>query len=122
MKVLTLQTLKDARGCTEQVELFEHMFGQQVDVTVELALSVYDKFDWYWAASSLLTASARAEYDKARVSAWAEYDKITASARAEYCKVIYSARAEYDKITDSAWAECRKARASAWATAFINQD
>ena len=86
-RLLKLQQLKDAGACLDQVELFRATFGEQVKVTVDLALSYHDKFDWDFAARKFLTASARAEYDKVRVPAWAEYDKVRASAWAEYVKV-----------------------------------
>lgn len=65
--LLTLQTLIDKRACPEQVELFRFMFGDSVDVTPELCERVAAQFNFEWAARSLLTGPALAEYE--RVSA-----------------------------------------------------
>ena len=70
-KILKLQQLIDADACSQQVELFRSTFGDQVEVTVELALSVFDKFAWDFAARKFLSAPAWAEYDKVRSAAWA---------------------------------------------------
>ena len=52
-RTLTLQTLIDKHACLSQAELFGNTFGDSVEVTPELCLSVADKFDWDWAARHL---------------------------------------------------------------------
>ena len=96
-RTLTLKQLTDAHACRTQCDLFQDTFGDQVEVTVELAISVADKFDWTWAANNLLSYHALAEYKKAETPALAEYEKATAPA----------------------WAEYNKAKAPAWAKAYI---
>ena len=120
-KILKLQQLIDADACLQQVELFRSTFGDQVEVTVELALSVFDKFDWDFAARKFLSAPARAEYDKVMAAAGAEYDKVMAAAWAEYDKVRAPAWAEYDKVMAPARAEYDKVRAPAWANLYIGE-
>ena len=107
-RTLTLKQLTDACACKTQLDLFQATFGDRVEVTVELAISVADKFDWTWAADNLLSYHALAEYNKAKAPAWAEYEKATAPAWAEY-----------EKATTTAWAEYNKAMSTAWAKAYI---
>ena len=112
-KKLTLSALKGA--CVEQRTLFKKLFPNGVVPTVELAEKHASDFCWDWAAGHLLSAPARAKYDRVTASAWAEYDRVTASVRAKYDRVTASARAEYDRVTASAWAEYDRVTASAWA-------
>jgi len=109
-KILKLQQLIDANACSKQVELFRSTFGDQVEVTVELALSVFDKFYWDFAARKFLSAPA-----------WAEYEKVRAAALAEYDKVMAPALAEFEKVRAPAWAEFEKVRAAAWANLYIGE-
>jgi len=62
---ILLSDLRAAGACADQVALFEARFGDGVDVTEALCLSVADLFDWSWAADYLLPAPARAEYWRA---------------------------------------------------------
>ena len=86
--ILTLQRLKDLDACTEQLALFESTFGESVEVTPELCVSVADKFNFVWAARYLLSQSARTEYGRVRAPAWAEYERVTAPVLAEYERVL----------------------------------
>jgi hypothetical protein len=95
--IITKQMLIDADACSDQVDLFEEIFGDSVIVTIKRAEKVANLFDWNW-AEQLLDAQGRAEYDRAAAAAWAEYSRVEAPAWAEYWRVI----------------------AAAWATAFID--
>jgi uncharacterized membrane protein YqiK len=118
-RILTLKQLTDADACKPQLALFKDTFGDQAEVTVELAISVADKFDWTWAANNLLSYPALAEYHKAKAPALAEYQKAMATAWAEYNKAKAPALAEYQKAMATAWAEYNKAKAPALAKAYI---
>ena len=85
---LTLETIKDAGGECEQVDLFERLFGAEVDVTPELCAEHDSKFDWNWAAEHLLTPTGLAEYQRVQAPAWAEYQRVQAPAWAEYERVL----------------------------------
>ena len=110
---ITLKQLLEEGACESDVEFFRVRFGEEVEVTEELCLSVYNKFDWHWASTTFLTAPALAEYDKVKAPALAEYDKVRATAWAEYDKVKAPALAEYDKVRATAWAEYDKLTATA---------
>jgi len=130
---LTLQQLVDKRACSLQVQLFKELFGTRVDVTVQAAIAVADKFDWGWAARALLSAAARSEYGKVYAPAWSEYNKAREASLSEYYKAYAAAWSEYDKAQPAAWSEYNKARdaslseyykayAAAFATAYINDN
>ena len=95
--IITKQDLINADVCTEQVELFEEIFGDSVVVTLSRAKKVSALFEWNWAVR-LLDGIGRAEYKRVETPAWVEYERVTAPARVKY----------------------ESAKASAWATAFIN--
>ncbi len=62
MKTITLHMLEYHGACREQRDLFESIFGDSVDITVELVIKYSDKFDIQWCAEELLNYTARAEY------------------------------------------------------------
>lgn len=70
-RILKLQTLIDKKACPQKVKLFRSMFGDSVRVTEKRCVSVADKFDFTWAAIHLLSALARADYNRAVAAAFA---------------------------------------------------
>ena len=119
MRKITLQQLKDVGACASQVCEFKKRFGDSVEVTEDLCLAVFDVFDFDFAARSLLSAPALAEYEKVCAPAWAEYEKVCDAALAEYEKVRAPALAEYEKVRAPAWAEYEKVRAITFARLYI---
>lgn len=137
---ITLKMLEGA--CEPQRDLFSELFGEEVELTLELCIEHAAEFDWYWAAQNLLSPKSTAEYDNAISTARAAYKKASAAynkalaaaydnafdsaseafskalapACADYKKAIDSARAYYDKAFDSAFEVYSKASA----TAFFN--
>ena len=107
-RLLTIADLEMVRACEEQVAKFRELFGNEVLVTVELAVQHAADFDWDWAARKLLSAPARAAYNAAVAPEWDAYEASEAAADAAY-----------DAATAAAWAAYEAARAPAWATAFI---
>ena len=112
-RTLTLQTLIDEHACLSQAELFSNTFGDSVEVTPELCLSVADKFDWDWAARHLLSSVARADYVRATEACADDYDRVTAPAWADYVRATASAQADYNRATAPAWADYGRVMASA---------
>src|SRR5208282_2710189 len=96
---LHIQQLIDRKACQEQVDLFRAKFGESVDITEELCVSVATEFNFDWAAQELLTAPALAEYECVTAQALAEYERVTAQAQAEYKRVTTQAWAEYQRGT-----------------------
>ena len=120
---ITLSMLQSAGACREQVDAFNERFGSKVDVTEELCLSVFNAFDWDWAAANLLPAAARAEYERAVIPAWAEYERAVIPVWAEYERARALARAlawaEYERTRALAWAEYERAQTRAFARAAL---
>lgn len=127
---ITYAQLKANDACKGQLALFKRKFDDSVVVTVELAESVADLFDWDWAARYLLdapawaeyiraTAPARAEYERAKADAWVEYKRATADPRAEYERADAATWAEYERVDAAARAEYKRATAAAFARAYI---
>jgi hypothetical protein len=133
MTILILDTLKAKGACADQLRLFEEMFGQSVDVTRDLCVSVADKFNFTWAARELLTAPALADYERATATAWpdyeratatawADYGRATATAWADYGRATATARADYGRAMATARADYGRARAAAFANAYNSQE
>ena len=112
-KKITLRTLKAKGACRDQCKRFAALFPEGVEVTEALCIEHAAEFNWDWAAQSLLTAPALAEYEHVAAPALAEYERVKASALAEYERVKASALAEYQRTTATAWAEYDRVRASA---------
>src|SRR3990167_8874433 len=104
-RTLTLLQLQGQGACSEYLEKFRTVYGDQVEITVVLCVEQAAQWDWDWAAIHLLTAPARAEYERVEAPAWAEYQRVTAPARAEYERVEAPAWAEYQRVTAPALAE-----------------
>lgn len=102
-RLLKYATLKNARACEEQRELFEELHGHEVLVTVELAVSQANKWDWHWAAEYLLSEDGYEEwktvqraagdvYHTAMVPMWHATNEasLTASEAADKARQAYS--------------------------------
>lgn len=62
-----------AKGaCKDQRDLFNATFGASVIVTPTVFDEHASKFNWDWAAENLLSALARAEYDRVRAPTFAK--------------------------------------------------
>ena len=68
MYKLTVAKLKKLQACEDQVQLFEELYPEGVEVTEAACLAVADRFDWNCAAQRLLPKALRAEYDRATAS------------------------------------------------------
>ena len=119
MKKITARMLRLKGACADHVAIFRREWpaGTTITLTSVRRAQKLD-LDLAWFARQFFTASAWAEYAKARASAWAEYEKAIASAWAEYEKAIAPAWAEYAKAIASARAEYEKAIASAFVAAW----
>ena len=95
---ITLTMLKSKHACPVQCSEFEKRFGDSIEVTPALCLSVASVFDWKWAAEHLLSPPARKAYYEAKAPAWKAYNEAIAPALKIY----------------------NEAKASAFANAFLN--
>ena len=95
---ITVKQLRALGACEDQVDLFQRLLGDSVEVTEALCVGHAQEFGagaWDWAAAHLLSPPARAAYEAARAPAWAEYDAATAPALATYEAARATAWATY---------------------------
>ena len=118
-KILKLATLVELGACESQTGLFKEKFGESVQVTEELCEKVAALFDFDWAARHLLTAPARAEYERVRALARAEYARRDAQACVEYECATAPACAEYERVRVLACAESERVMAQVFAKLYI---
>ena len=141
-RILTLETLKSKKACNEQVELFQKMFGDSVEITPELCIKHAKYFYFNWAAKNLLSNAALNKYNAEKNAAWEKYDaernaasdKYHAEENAAWEKYDAERNAAYDKYNaeknaaldkyhveeNAAWEKYRDERASIFANAYIN--
>ena len=132
-RMITLAQLVEHRACESKRDLFKELFGDKVEITVELCIAVADKFDFSWAANNLLSASARKLYDETCAPAWKLYDETCAPAwklyeetRAPAWKLYEETCAQalklYNKETRAqALKPYEEACATAWANAYLGE-
>lgn len=84
--------------CYVYSQRLSERFNVEIDVTTELAVSQADDWDWYWAASRLLTQKGYDEFskivNKAEIAQSNELEDLRKLARAKR----ELARAEYDQV------------------------
>ena len=108
--IITLRQLERLEACEEARDKFQELFGDSVEVTIELAKKHASDFPIDWVAQHTLGASARGEYARA-----------TASARGEWERARASAWVKWERAAAAARVECDRAAAAAWATEFLKQ-
>ena len=108
---ITSKLLREKGACEKARKMFARKYPHGVKVTEAACLAQADEWDWGWAASQLLSASAFAEFDRATAPALSKYNRAIAPALAEYERAIAPAFAEFDRATAPAWAEYNRAKA-----------
>ena len=101
---ITLAMLKKNGACADQAAEFARRFGDGVEATEQVCVSVASVFDWEWAARRFLTAAAGAAYREATAAAGAAYDEATAAAEAAYDEATAAAGAAYSEAKARAFA------------------
>lgn len=102
-RILTLATLVERRACEEHRLVFQGLFGNQVEVSVERFSRpdvVGARFDYDWGADLLMSEETRAEY-------YAAFREQRDKLKAEHQVGYYSAipREVRDKLEAVLWAE-----------------
>ena len=119
-RILTLETLKSKKACNEQVELFQKMFGDSVEITPELCIKHAKYFYFNWAAKNLLSNAALNKYNAEKNAAWEKYDAERNAAYDKYNAEKNAALDKYHVEENAAWEKYRDERASIFANAYIN--
>lgn len=102
-RILTLATLVQVRACEAQRLVFEGIFGDKVEVTVERFSQpdvIEAQFDYDWAAELLLTEETREAF-------YEEFRKQRDELKAKHHVGYYSQvpREEKNKLEARLWAE-----------------
>ena len=118
---ITLTQLRKLRACSDSLTRFRELFGDSVELTVELAEKHASDFPANWCERYLLNRYARAEFKRVRFAAWAECERSAAPARAEYERVEAAARAEFKRVEAPARAEYERRAARCFAELYIRQ-
>jgi hypothetical protein len=103
--IITRKMLRQQHACPNQVARFQELFGDAVEVTVELAVKHAQDFNWDWAAWSLLSAAGYSAYNAAMAEVRRTYDAALAAAERAYDAALAAAERAYD----AALAEARLA-------------
>ena len=81
---ITSAMLRAKGACADQRRTFAELFPDGVEITEAICLSVANKFDWGWAAASLLPAPLYADYEAKRDPLYADYVAKRAPLDADY--------------------------------------
>ena len=81
---ITSALLRAKGACADQRRTFAELFPDGVEITEAICLSVANKFDWGWAAASLLPAPMDADYKAKCAPLYADYEAKCAPLDADY--------------------------------------
>ena len=116
---ITKQMLLDKKACSEQVELFVSLFGEEVTVTKANCLKAWKaRIDFNWAAYNLLTSEQGKHYGAIEQQAYEEYGAIQQPAWGAYLSIQRQAYEKYEAIKQQAYEEYNKQCALAFYTAL----
>jgi hypothetical protein len=101
-RTLALEYLGVRGACDGDMDSFKEMFGDSVEVTVELAVANAGFFDFDWAGRTLLWPVGSKEYHRAFKDAHAAARKQINAAYAEYRVASLPALARYESERDTA--------------------
>ena len=122
MKYITLQSIKAHNPCEDQYKKACKLFGKRkrIAVSVRLALSVADQFDWDWLAQKFLSATAEKACNEARAPALNAYREARAAAANACNGATAAALNAYNEARAAAWNAYREARAATFARAYLS--
>ena len=112
-RYITLDQLRRAAACADQLTLFEKTFGDRALVTRKRCVSVASMFAWDWAANLLHSPPARRAYDEAQAAAWRAYGEARAAAWRAYGEAQAAAWRAYQEAVAPARRAYDEARAPA---------
>jgi hypothetical protein len=84
--------------CYVYSQRLEQRFNVEIDVTVELAVSQADDWDWYWAATRLLTAAGYEKFSEAVRKMDSEQNSQLKEFNTLARRDREQARIEYDRV------------------------
>ena len=115
---LTLRQLQDSDACPNEIEIFQELFGDEVEVTEELCVKHASKFDWGWAARALLTKEQRAAFDNVTKPAGDAFILVTEPAWCALGIATKRAQHAFDLATEPARTTFNLVSSRAFAQAY----
>lgn len=106
MPKVTLEDLVNRGACHNYRVKFRELFGEEVEVTVELCVKHAQDFNWNWARDNLLGwGKPRDDFDAIEDPAYQEMTAVTEPAYKEYSKAREKFHAEFLKTdtSEAAW-------------------
>lgn len=97
-RTLKVSEIRRGEPCYLYSQRLSERFDAEINVTVELAVSQAEDWDWYWAASRLLTAAGYREFQKAVDKANEEQDQELQPLRELSRSTHNRAREEYNRV------------------------
>lgn len=126
---ITVDLLESVGACDEQIDAFKEHFPDGTEVTVELAVSVANVFDWEWAAHAMLIgeghkafrdacALAHKTWYQSKIQTYKSLNRSTdiATPGQYWSMTVY---AEMMRPIDDKF---RAEMATAWALAWLSQE
>jgi len=125
---ITKELLEAKRACEDQLDLFNELFPEGVELTRALILEHAQEFDWGWCAENLLpNDSAWEAYVIANASAWKAYYVAFEKAQEAYELAVIQAKEAYyvaiekaQEAYELAVIQAKEAHNVARATAFAD--
>ena len=81
---VTAELLRAKDACEDQVNMFESLFPEGVEITQELCVKHAGDFDWNWAAKNFLPRRMWPGHAAKHVALWADYMEARAPLWADY--------------------------------------
>ena len=107
-----LLEVKDA--CLEQLKLFNRLFPNGVELTLEVCLEHYNKFDLNWCVENLLNDTQREAYEEARVPLWKTYEEARVPLWKAYVEAEAPLWEAYEETVTPLWKTYDEARVPLW--------
>ena len=102
-KLITLDMLIEKNACAKQANLFKKYFDESVEITEDICLKYYDKFEVDWLVDNMLNEDQREAYNAIEMVAWKDYKAIVEPAWKDYMDIHGPAWKAYKVIQESAY-------------------
>lgn len=93
---ITAEYLANMGACSPQVEHFQDLFGDSVELTVELAAKHATEFEWTWAADSLLSEAASEEFEHREHVIRLDYVRVLRDAQGPLDEILAKAKTAFE--------------------------
>ena len=119
--MITYKMLEAKGACESQASLFKELFPNGASLSVEIAVSVADKFDWDWAANNLLTQGGKKAYQEAKAPLWKAYQEAEAPLWKAYQEAKAPLWKAYEEAEAPLWKAYEEAEAPLFAEIYMKE-